>query len=676
MAINRYYSRTPAQPEFYHEPLDVLAQVLETKQKKYDQNFAIAEELANQKIDALPVDRARANQIVRGWQSQIDQAVQNAGGDYSRLSKDIYKLKRSMFNEMSPGGAGHAIAYNYGNYQKWLEDEKARVAKGEITVEDFGRANSYFYNGYSGIGQKDPATESYNIFSPNPTPKFVNYQDKAMEAASKVVANEFGSKNWQLDEATGTVFTMNGVKRETITPERIQQAVLAELITDPEIESYRRGMARYGVDVLDATTMDDITSQAVYTYAKDNIWTESDFKFIPEWMAKAKQEEANLANSQSLSASYNVDDFKFGWDSFTGNITMPAGVSPESEASTKGVIGKFGEAVSGLVPDKILGIPTEVFSGPLASVGLGLAPYFDKGAQWVSKMAGEHEAHSIHDVRNVSFDVSNPYGNIMSRAREAVQSKYGKTEFGKLPRNVVNREVLATANNYLVSSNNTANTRLNLGNDTQKALTEQLIKSGAVQNYSMSVRKGTEITPGLTWDKTTDQFNDKEMAALFKTGSIAQFNIGNDKYKSGLVWTAPGVDGEIVIHDTDAYVSKVMDGIEKLQSARRPEVFDTRTQHGLIDLSSINLPPSLGSGFYVKKNVVIEPVSHQLITEEAIYNEKNQRLTVDEVDEYGAPTGNKIPLSVDALIKQATATAIPQLSVLEGTKNSQLSTRN
>lgn len=642
MAINRYYSRTPAQPEFYHEPLDVLAQVLESKQKKYETNFALAEELANQKINALPVDRAQANALVRGWQSQIDQAVANVGGDYSRIAKDIYKLKRNMFNELSPGGKGHAISTSYSNNAAHLENERKRLEKGEITTEDFNRAYKYQYDNYKGIGEKDPMTEAYSMFSPQSTPKFVNYQDKALEAASKVVAHEFGSKNWQVDEATGLIFTMNGVKRETVTPDRLIQAIGYEMTQDPEVGSYRKGMMNYGVDIFAGDVMSDIAKQAVAMYAKDNIFTESDFKFAPEWMANKKEAEDNLATSQSLSTVYNYGDFEFGLDYWDNNISMPPGA-----ANSRG----------------------------------------GEGGTWVGKEArwlrGEEDLQSIRDVRKAQFNEDNPYGNVMSKAVKAAEAKFGKDNWAKMPRSTANAEARKIANEYMKETSNTMSRRLNFGNDTAKALTEQLVGSGVIQQYKFSYREpGKQATTELTWQELEDKLGRKEMENFWKNGMISQFNVGNHVVQSGLVWTAPGSQAEIVVHETDAHVDKLMKGVEKVMSIRSPEVFDTRDMHGLIDAASLNMPPELGQKFYVKKHIEVDPLTKKLFSTEKVYNQDDKLITIPRFDEYGAPVigsdGRAVqdPISVDFFTKRAIDMAIPQLAVIEGTKNSHIAPRN
>ena len=65
-AINRYFNRQAAQPDFYQEPLDMLAVALDAKQKRYDQGLAASEELYNTQLDSLKQDRAAADQIIQG----------------------------------------------------------------------------------------------------------------------------------------------------------------------------------------------------------------------------------------------------------------------------------------------------------------------------------------------------------------------------------------------------------------------------------------------------------------------------------------------------------------------------------------------------------------------------------------------------------------------------------
>lgn len=66
MAINRFNKITPLQFNLGEMPLQPLMGILGQKQKMFDENQAIADDLSNKYIEALPQDRARADQLVQG----------------------------------------------------------------------------------------------------------------------------------------------------------------------------------------------------------------------------------------------------------------------------------------------------------------------------------------------------------------------------------------------------------------------------------------------------------------------------------------------------------------------------------------------------------------------------------------------------------------------------------
>lgn len=66
MAINRFNQITPQQFNFGEMPLQPLMGLLGMKQKMFDENQGAADELYSKFIQALPQDRARADEIVSG----------------------------------------------------------------------------------------------------------------------------------------------------------------------------------------------------------------------------------------------------------------------------------------------------------------------------------------------------------------------------------------------------------------------------------------------------------------------------------------------------------------------------------------------------------------------------------------------------------------------------------
>ena len=75
---------------------------------------------------------------------------------------------------MSPGGVANAITSNYSNYNTWLGSHQERLKKGALLAEDLNIANNYYMQNYTGIGDIDPVTGTYNRFAPE---DLMDYQD-------------------------------------------------------------------------------------------------------------------------------------------------------------------------------------------------------------------------------------------------------------------------------------------------------------------------------------------------------------------------------------------------------------------------------------------------------------------------------------------------------------------
>ena len=109
MAVNRYFRRTPYEGSFYTPPVDLIATQLEYAQRKYDENYAIAQEIKSNFIDSLPQDRKAANEIQDRYNSTIDGIVSQYNGDYSKAGQDLNNFLYQLKKEYNPGGKAHAI---------------------------------------------------------------------------------------------------------------------------------------------------------------------------------------------------------------------------------------------------------------------------------------------------------------------------------------------------------------------------------------------------------------------------------------------------------------------------------------------------------------------------------------------------------------------------------------
>lgn len=303
MAINRYTRRQALPIKFYTPPLDVMAKALQMKQTAYDKYYAIADQLAQQQISALAPDRARANAIIQGYQNSIDNVVEQYGGDYSRIGKDLQSLARQIHRDFTQGGEAFAIQSNYSQYQDWLKRMQDLIKAKVIRPEQLNMGSNYILSNYKGIGQIDPLTKTYNTINTVEIVPYVDISKKAMDAASKIVAEKGGYESWTLSN-DGYIWGKKGSKWERVTPERITSVISNAINNDPAIAAYVQQSRMFGYDPLTQENLKGIIQQGIDTYAYNNTWSTSDIKFDPIG-TKQIQDQMDAMQSQRYMPTIN-----------------------------------------------------------------------------------------------------------------------------------------------------------------------------------------------------------------------------------------------------------------------------------------------------------------------------------------------------------------------------------
>lgn len=293
-AINRYFRREAAQPEFYQEPLDVLAVALDAKQKRYDEGLALADTLYQTQIKALPQDRARADALISGYQSRIDDIVEQAGGDYSSIQPELYRLKRDIFRDFSPGGEAESIQTMFGRYNAALEAERKRIGK-DITADQLGSLMSWFNKEYQGIGTKDPVTGAYTGMMELPSiAKYVDVNDLVTEYGKEIIANKMKNvdpNNPQLGQwfqQNGKIWTKTSLGIEEVDPERVRSVIMQGLASNDEFINYAQQMSDFG-SPLDEQRLNMAINRGVETFGYRNVEFDQDMKFDPYALFRYRQ---------------------------------------------------------------------------------------------------------------------------------------------------------------------------------------------------------------------------------------------------------------------------------------------------------------------------------------------------------------------------------------------------
>lgn len=244
--MNRYVQLNPIATNLYTPPVDLVGKAMELTQQRYDRNQAIVGEIQNQFIPSLPQDRKRANELQDYYSNQVEQIVNKYRGDYSQASNDLTQLLFRIKKDYGPGGEAGAIIGNYQNYQNWAANSQDLIKKGNVLGEDFNLAHNYYMQQYQGIGQRDPNTGSFNVFSPETLTEYADPEQIVQDVAAKTKPQKFRRLTTQFK---------NGLKEEAIvehngvTPERLYPGFVQALTTDPKYMNYLRQRAKFtGLD--------------------------------------------------------------------------------------------------------------------------------------------------------------------------------------------------------------------------------------------------------------------------------------------------------------------------------------------------------------------------------------------------------------------------------------------
>lgn len=350
-AINRYFNRQAAQPDFYQEPLDMLAVALDAKQKRYDQGLALSDELYNTSLNALPKDRAAADAIIGGYQSAIDEIVERSGGDYSQIQPDLYRLKRQIFKDFSPGGKANAIETMYGRYNAALEEGRKRIGK-DVTADQLGSLVNWFGKEYQGVGEKDPVTGVYSGMMELPSlAKYVDINDLVTQYGKEIVASKL--KNVKPEDAklgewfqkNGKIWVKNNVGIEEVTPDQVRSVLTQGLASNDEFMNYMQQMNEFGSPI-DADKIDMAINRGVETFGFQNLEYDQEMKFDPEYMLRLRQSLRNQELDRFLNQEAPVDTFPSTvkntvFDKYSLNIDDPiakdAGYYPGVGYNVRGV---------------------------------------------------------------------------------------------------------------------------------------------------------------------------------------------------------------------------------------------------------------------------------------------------------------------------------------------------
>lgn len=233
---NRYFNPTPYEGSLYAPPVDFIAGALEKLQGVYDKNFADVQSLRDTYLQALPQDRARADQFQNDIISSIDNITQKYSGDYSQATKDLVALQTDIKRKLRPGTEYYTIGQNFKTYNEALAKERERLNKKEINQAQYAALVSNIERNYKGV-QKNATTGTYDPLVVEPLASYVDHSKLANEVVDKLKPREYQTETYATDPKTGYTITQKHIVNG-IDPNEAYKAVSTALQNDEQFISY------------------------------------------------------------------------------------------------------------------------------------------------------------------------------------------------------------------------------------------------------------------------------------------------------------------------------------------------------------------------------------------------------------------------------------------------------
>lgn len=249
----------PAQLSITPLPFEAIAAAGAAKQKAYDEGDKALTDLNDNflKIGSLPVDSPRKQELVGGYQKEMNDIADSYGNDLGAALPKIKQLQRRLNADLSTGELG-GIKTRYDGYLtrvKEIDDYRKKYiesgGKQGLSDEDAQNLLNYELTNpiYNGAPIKKTAYGTWNIYKPSEVRYTLNYNTKADEFAGKmkpeVITRLTGLQ--PVKDAAGNItgYMQHGdIKTTKLPAEAIKQATAIAMQLDPEVTGYRDWNAR------------------------------------------------------------------------------------------------------------------------------------------------------------------------------------------------------------------------------------------------------------------------------------------------------------------------------------------------------------------------------------------------------------------------------------------------
>lgn len=240
--VNRYFNPTPYEGSLYAPPVEFIAGALEKLQGVYDKNFADAQALKDTYLQALPQDRQKADQFQNDVITSIDNITAKYSGDYSQATKDLIALQTDIKRKLRPGTEYYTIGQNFKTYNESLAKEKERLAKGEVSQEQYAALVNNIEKNYKGV-QKNQVTGTYDPLVIEPLAQYADRNKIATEVLDKLKPREQKVAEWIRDPKSGMYRKVERTISQ-IDPTEAAFAVKSALQNDDKFMAYLQQLNR------------------------------------------------------------------------------------------------------------------------------------------------------------------------------------------------------------------------------------------------------------------------------------------------------------------------------------------------------------------------------------------------------------------------------------------------
>ena len=349
MSANRYTNYTPQEYHSLFQPVNFqeILQLGLLKEKQYEEGqeqISDFEKMLN--VPALDPDNIKKKERIKYYEDQLNSALDQNKGDYSKMIPKVKSLKKELFKEFRDGELG-AISNNYSQdseYKKRLNDLVDKKLIDVSTADQLYNVNRSQYKGI-GIQNSLGRFNSYNTISPAEQVNVSEELDK-MAKDWKADAVASGGFRWSKD---GKYIIKTDGSNEAVSAKEIFDNITASAKNNPKIMNFLKQQTMLdtygkGQEQAEGYTIGNNSYKDKQSF--DNLYT-NELLNTPAMMVANKYGYSKTMSKSDISAdSYSLKDYENENTRDLFRYALPASTTEKSNVPNKVLINADG-SVSG-----------------------------------------------------------------------------------------------------------------------------------------------------------------------------------------------------------------------------------------------------------------------------------------------------------------------------------------